>query len=123
MHYATIENLSKSFGVRQLFNNLTFHIEEGDKIALVARNGYCKSTLLHIIAGQDYADSGTVWVHKDIQLVMLHQENEFEENKNIWDNILGMNHPTVKVVKAYEEFIESGKEDINKMQDLSLIHI
>ena len=118
MHYATIENLSKSFGVRQLFNNLTFHIEEGDKIALVARNGYGKSTLLHIIAGQDYADSGTVWVHKDIQLVMLHQENEFEENKNIWDNILGMNHPTVKVVKAYEEFIESGKEDIDKMQDL-----
>lgn len=118
MHYATVENISKSFGVRQLFNNLTFHIEEGDKIALVARNGFGKSTLLHIIAGKDYADSGTVWIHKDIQLVMLHQENEFQEEKNIWDNILCMNHPTVKVVKAYEEYLESGSEDADKMQEL-----
>lgn len=118
MHYASVENISKSFGVRVLFKELTFHIEEGDKIALVARNGFGKSTLLHIIAGKDYADSGSVWIHKDIQLVMLHQENEFQEDKNIWDNILCMNHPTVKVVKAYEEFIESGSEDANKMQDL-----
>ena len=118
MHYASVENISKSFGVRVLFKELTFHIEEGDKIALVARNGFGKSTLLHIISGKDYADSGSVWIHKDIQLVMLHQENEFQEDKNIWDNILCMNHPTVKVVKAYEEFIESGSEDANKMQDL-----
>ncbi len=118
MHYASIENISKSFGIRVLFKELTFHIEEGDKIALVARNGFGKSTLLHIIAGKDYADSGSVWIHKDIQLVMLHQENEFQEDKNIWDNILCMNHPTVKVVKAYEEFVESGSEDAEKMQHL-----
>lgn len=118
MHYATIENISKSFGIRVLFKDLTFHIEEGDKIALVARNGFGKSTLLHIIAGQDTADTGTVWIHKDIQLVMLHQENEFQEDKNIWDNILCMNHPTVKVVKAYEEYLESGLEDAHKMQEL-----
>ncbi len=118
MHYATVENISKSFGVRQLFNNLTFYIEEGDKIALVARNGFGKSTLLHIIAGKDYADSGTVWIHKDIKLVMLHQENEFQEEKNIWDNILCMNHPTVKVVKDYEEYLESGSEDAGRMQEL-----
>lgn len=118
MHYASIENISKSFGIRQLFNDLTFHIEEGDKIALVARNGFGKSTLLHIIAGKDHADSGTVWIHKDIKLVMLHQENEFQEDKNIWDNILCMNHPTVKVVKAYEEYLESGSEDAHKMQEL-----
>ncbi|MBK7689659.1 MAG: ABC-F family ATP-binding cassette domain-containing protein [Bacteroidetes bacterium] len=118
MHYASVENISKSFGIRVLFKELTFHIEEGDKIALVARNGFGKSTLLHIIAGKDYADSGSVWIHKDIQLVMLHQENEFQEDKNIWDNILCMNHPTVKVVKAYEEFVESGSEDAEKMQHL-----
>ncbi len=118
MHYASIENISKSFGIRELCNDLTFHIEEGDKIALVARNGFGKSTLLHIIAGKDHADSGTVWIHKDIQLVMLHQENEFQEDKNIWDNILCMNHPTVRIVKAYEEYLESGSEDANQMQEL-----
>ena len=53
MHYASIENLSKSFGIRTLFKNISFHIEEGDKIAFVARNGSGKSTLLKIIAGHD----------------------------------------------------------------------
>jgi len=62
MHYASVENLTKSFGIRTLFSNISFHIEEGDKIALVARNGSGKSTLMKIIAGLDTADSGTVWV-------------------------------------------------------------
>ena len=57
MHYASIENLSKSFGIRTLFKNITFNIEEGDKIALVARNGSGKSTLLKIIAGLETADT------------------------------------------------------------------
>ena len=60
MHYGSIENISKSFGIRALFTNISFHIEEGDKIALVARNGSGKSTLLKIIAGLDTADSGTI---------------------------------------------------------------
>ncbi|MBI3883832.1 MAG: ATP-binding cassette domain-containing protein [Sphingobacteriales bacterium] len=51
MHYASVENISKTFGVRTLFKNITFHVEEGDKIALVARNGSGKSTLLKIITG------------------------------------------------------------------------
>lgn len=118
MHYASIENLSKSFGVRKLFSNITFHITEGDKIALIARNGFGKSTLLHILAGKDTADSGTSWIHKDIQLVMLHQENDFDGEKSIWDNILSMDNEVVKVVKEYEEFVESGSEDTDKLQDL-----
>ncbi len=118
MHYASVENISKSFGVRVLFNNLTFYIEEGDKIALVARNGFGKSTLLHILAGQDTADTGSVWVHKDIRLVILKQETAFDENKNIWDNMLGMNHPTVQLVKAYEEFLNRGTDDAEQLQHL-----
>ena len=55
MHYASIENISKSFGIRTLFKNISFYIEEGDKIAFVARNGSGKSTLLKIIAGLDTA--------------------------------------------------------------------
>ena len=118
MHYATIENISKSFGVRQLFKDITFHISEGDKIALIARNGFGKSTLLNILSGKDTPDTGTVWVHKDIKLVMLSQENDFDGEKSIYDNILSMNNEVVKVVRAYEEYNEIGVEDADKLQDI-----
>ena len=77
MHYASLLNLTKSFGVRVLFKDISFHINEGDKIALIARNGSGKSTLLQILAGLDDADSGSEWIHKDIRLVYLPQEHQF----------------------------------------------
>ena len=118
MHYASIENISKSFGIRTLFKNITLNIEEGDKIALVARNGSGKSTLLKIITGLDTPDAGTVWVHKDIKVVMLQQNNDFDGNKTIWDNVLRLDNPVVKVVKEYEQFLEDGLEDIDKLGEL-----
>ena len=118
MHYASIENISKSFGIRTLFKNITLNIEEGDKIALVARNGSGKSTLLKIITGLDTPDEGTVWVHKDIKVVMLQQDNDFDGNKSIWDNVLRLDNPVVKVVKEYELFLEEGLEDIDKLGEL-----
>lgn len=118
MHYASVENLTKSFGIRTLFRNITFHIEEGDKIALVARNGSGKSTLMKIIAGMDTADSGTVWVHKDIKTVMLQQDNDFDGSKTIWDNILRLDHPVVKAVKEYEVYLEEGSDDHNHLGEL-----
>ena len=118
MHYASIENISKTFGVRTLFKNITLNVEEGDKIALVARNGSGKSTLLKIITGLDTPDEGTVWVHKDIKVVMLQQDNDFDGNKSIWDNVLRLDNPVVKVVKEYEQFLEEGLEDIDKLGEL-----
>lgn len=118
MHYASVENLSKSFGIRTLFKNISFHVEEGDKIAFVARNGSGKSTLLKIIAGLDHADGGTVWVHKDIKVIMLQQETPFEENKSIWDNVLRMDNPVVKVVKAYEQCLKEDPDNIDKLTHL-----
>jgi ATP-binding cassette subfamily F protein uup len=107
MHYASVENISKSFGTRTLFDNISFHIEEGDKIALIARNGSGKSTLLNIIAGLDTPDNGTVWVHKDVQVVMLPQESSYDPAKSVWDNLLSLDHPVMKAVKAYEEYLEA----------------
>ena len=118
MHYASVDNISKSFGIRTLFKNITLNIEEGDKIALVARNGTGKSTLLKIITGLDTPDTGTVWVHKDIKVVMLQQDNDFDGNKSIWDNVLRMDNPIVKVVKAYEQFLENGSEDHDQLGEL-----
>ena len=118
MHYASVENISKSFGIRTLFNNITFYVEEGDKIAFVARNGTGKSTLLRIMAGLDTADTGTVWVHKDVKVIMLQQDTPFDNNKSIWDNILRMDNPIVNVVKEYEMYLEDGGHDEDKLHDL-----
>ncbi|MEZ5029056.1 MAG: ABC-F family ATP-binding cassette domain-containing protein [Ferruginibacter sp.] len=74
--------------------------------------------MLKIIAGLDTADSGTVWVHKDIKVIMLQQETQFEESKTIWDNVLRMNNPVVKAVKEYEMCLEQEPENIDKLTSL-----
>ena len=118
MHYAQVENISKSFGVRVLFRNISLNIEEGDKIALVARNGSGKTTLMRIIAGLDTPDSGTVWVHKEVKTIMLEQESDFDGSKTIWDNILRLQNPIVKLVKEYELLMEAGDSTGNQLADL-----
>lgn len=118
MHYATIDKISKSYGVRQLFNDITFHVEEGDKIALIARNGFGKTTLLNILTGKDTPDSGTIWVHKDVEVVILNQENSFDPNKTVWDNILSMNHVVAHTVRAYEEYVQKGLDDPKQLEHL-----
>lgn len=118
MHYASIEDISKSFGIRTLFQHISFHIEEGDKIALVARNGTGKSTLLNIIAGKDKPDSGTTWVHKDVQVVLLPQESDYDPQLSVWDNLLRLSHPVVQVVKAYELYLESDIHNEQLLGDL-----
>jgi ATP-binding cassette subfamily F protein uup len=115
MHYVSVENLSKSYGVKPLFQNITFHIEEGDKIALVARNGSGKSTLLRILAGKETADDGTVWIHKDVTVALFEQEPSFIEDRTILDNIFHHNHPVINAIKAYED--ASDAEDAERLTD------
>jgi len=118
MHYASIENLKKSFGIRTLFKDISFYIEEGDKIAFVARNGSGKSTLLRIIAGLDAPDSGTVWIHKDVKVIMLQQETAFENDLSIWDNVLNLDNPVVKLVKEYEMLLEDDVPNETRISEL-----
>ncbi|MEO6453706.1 MAG: ABC-F family ATP-binding cassette domain-containing protein [Ginsengibacter sp.] len=118
MHYASVENIGKSFGIRTLFKNISFYVEEGDKIAFVARNGTGKSTLLKIIAGLDTAGSGTVWVHKDVKVIMLQQDTAFDNDRSIWDNVLRLDNPVIKVVKEYEMYLEEGGHDEAKLNSL-----
>ena len=115
MHYVSVEDLTKSYGVKPLFQHITFHIEEGDKIALVARNGSGKSTLLRILSGHDTPDSGTVWIHKDVTVALFEQEPVFIEEKSILDNIFDHNHPVINAIKAYEA--ASDAEDVDKLTE------
>lgn len=110
MHFLSADKISKSFGTRVLFENLSFHIEEKDKIALIARNGSGKSTLLNILAGKDQPDEGSIWVNKDVEVAIFEQEPHFDENATVLDNIFHLSHPVIKTIRAYEAAVESGNE-------------
>lgn len=117
MHYVSAENISKSFGVKPLFQDITFHISEGDKIALVAKNGSGKSTLLRILAGQDQPDSGNVWIHKDVTVALFEQEPKFAEELSVVDNIFHYKHPVAEVLRDYERIINSPDKDTEKLSE------
>ena len=112
MHYVSAENLTKSFGITPLFDNISFHISEGDKIALVARNGVGKSTLLRILAGAETPDEGKLWINKDVTVALFEQDPKLEENKSVIDNIFNISHPVMKAIRLYEEAEESGDVDL-----------
>lgn len=115
MHYVSVEGLGKSYGIKPLFENISFHIEEGDKIALIARNGSGKSTLLKILAGKETPDAGTCWINKDVTVALFDQEPVFDEGRSILDNIFQHNHPTLNAIKAYEAASE--QEDATALGD------
>ncbi len=123
MHYVSAEAISKSYGIQPLFQNISFNIEEGDKIALVARNGTGKSTLLKILAGKETADEGKVWINKEVDVVLFEQEPSFIEERSILDNIFFHNHPVINAIKEYEAISEEGDPEklnaaIIKMDEL-----
>lgn len=115
MHYLSAEGLTKSFGITPLFKDISFHISEGDKIGLIARNGIGKSTLLKILAGRETLEEGKLWIHKDVTVALFEQDPVFEEEKSILDNVLHEAHPVIQVIRNYEEVLES--EDANLLAD------
>ena len=87
--YLQIENISKSYGPKVLFEKIGFNINEGDKIALIAPNGTGKTSLMRILAGKDKSDSGgKIMFLKDIRIAFLEQEYEFDPEKSIFDQIM-----------------------------------
>ena len=80
MNVLSVENVSKAFGIRELFTDLSFGIEEGQKVALVAKNGTGKSTLLHMLAGKDEPDAGRITFNKEIKWAILLQDEAFDAN-------------------------------------------
>ncbi|MGN6164381.1 MAG: ABC-F family ATP-binding cassette domain-containing protein [Flavisolibacter sp.] len=106
MHYVSAENLSKSYGIKPLFENISFHISEGDKIALVARNGSGKSTLLKIIAGKEVPDEGKLWVNKNVDVAFFEQEPQLIEGSTVLDNIFHVAHPVINIIKEYEAAVD-----------------
>lgn len=107
MNYLSVENISKSFGIRTLFSNVSFHINEGDQIALVAKNGSGKSTLLKILSGLESADSGSVTLNKDIKVVMFEQSEIFNNDLTAEDYIFTHSNPVLDIVHQYNTMVQN----------------
>ena len=116
MHYVSAENLGKAYGIKPLFENISFHLSEGDKIALVARNGSGKSTLLKIMAGKEFADSGKIWINKDVDIALFEQEPKLMDSASVLDNIFHRAHPIISVIRDYEAAMDAGNdEEVGRM--------
>ncbi len=112
VNYLRAENISKRYGDRVLFENLSFSIEKGDKIALLAKNGTGKTNLLNILAGADTSDGGgQVITDKNIQVAYLPQEPYFNPNLNVWDALFNSNNELLNAVSEYEAVLTLSETD------------
>lgn len=103
MNYLTAENLSKRYGDKILFQNFDISINKGQKIGLIARNGTGKSTLLHILAGQDSSDlGGMVRIHRDVRVGFLPQSPQFNPNETVLEAVVNTDNPILDVLRRYE---------------------
>ena len=107
MNYVSAENLTKSYGIKTLFKNISFHINEGDKIAIVAKNGTGKSTLLKILLGKEIADSGEVVINKDVQVVLFDQEIEFDSQLTVEEFMMTLDSKPIQALKNYHQSLHS----------------
>lgn len=103
MNILSVEQLAKSFGERSLFDGLTFGLAEREKVALVARNGTGKTSILKILAGEEMPDSGRVVTRKDLKVGYLKQEPIFPEGVEIMEWLLTLDHPLLKAVLRYKD--------------------
>ena len=102
MNYLSVQNLSKSYGIQTLFEAVNFGIDQGQKVALVARNGTGKTTILRALAGVESADSGRVVFRKDLQIGFLQQEADFGSFTTVYDALYGSENPMLSAIKEYE---------------------
>ena len=105
MNYLSVEGLSKTFGEKQLFSDLGFGLEKGEKAALVAKNGAGKTTLLNIITGKILPDSGEVTLHKGIRMDYLPQNPVFDPEESIMDFVFSGDSMAVQAAREYEEVL------------------
>ena len=109
--FLQVENISKSYGDKVLFSNISFNINEGDKIALIAPNGTGKSSLLKILAGLDSSDrGGEIKFMKDIKVAFLDQSVDFDPNRTLFDEVYSRLGATYDVIRKYEEAITKGDQ-------------
>jgi ATP-binding cassette subfamily F protein uup len=107
LNYLSVEEVSKSFGTLVLFENLSFGISQGQKIALIAKNGTGKTTLLDIVSGKEAPDNGQVVYRKGVKVGFLPQEPDLEPTLTIEETILSSDNEVLGVINAYEKALQN----------------
>lgn len=113
MNYLNVENISKSYGEVTLFENISFSIHKGQKIAFIAKNGTGKTSILKIISGEDTSDSGEITCRKNIVISFLSQDPKLDENLTIEESIFNSNNPVLKVIENYEKALLNSEDAEN----------
>jgi len=106
VNYLSVENISKSFGERTLFENISFGINKDQKIAFIAKNGSGKTSIMKIINGEDEPDSGQVVLRKEIKMAFLSQDHNLQDELTIEESIFASDNETLKVIEQYEKALE-----------------
>lgn len=111
MNYLSVENISKSFGERTLFEGISFGINKDQKIAFVAKNGTGKTSILKILTGEDQADTGQVVLRKEIKMAFLSQEPVLQQELTVEESIFASDNEILKVIEAYEKALENPENE------------
>ena len=111
MNYLSVENISKSYGERVLFDNVSFGINKDQKIAFIAKNGSGKTTIMNMINGLDEPDTGQVVVRKEINMAFLSQNNNLQDELTIEENIFASDNEILKVIERYEKALENPNDE------------
>jgi ATP-binding cassette subfamily F protein uup len=111
MNLISVENISKSYGELTLFSNISFGINKFQKIGFIAKNGTGKTSMLHIISGNDSPDNGQVITRKGLKIAYLAQVDNLDENLTIEQSIFDSDNPTLKIIEAYETALKNPENE------------
>ena len=111
MNYLSVENISKSYGERILFKDISFGINKDQKIAFVAKNGTGKTSILNIIAGLDSPDSGQIVTRKNISIAYLAQKDNLDNNLTIEESVFNTDNKILSVISQYEKALKNPENE------------
>jgi len=115
VNYLSVENISKSFGERTLFKDLSFGINKDQKIAFIAKNGSGKTQIMRMINGDDEPDTGQIIIRKGIKMAFLSQNNNLQDELTIEESVFASDNEILHVIERYEKALEN-PEDEEKYQ-------
>ncbi len=107
MNYVSVENIAKSYGELELFSEISFGINQGQKIGLIAKNGTGKTSLLHILSQNETPDKGQVNYRKNLKMGFLPQEPNLDLTLSIEESILASENEVLKIISRYEKALEN----------------
>jgi ATP-binding cassette subfamily F protein uup len=111
MNYLSVENISKSYGERVLFKDISFGINKDQKIAFIAKNGSGKTTIMNMINGFDEPDTGQVVIRKGIKMAFLSQNFNLQDELTIEESIFASDNEVLQVIRNYEKALENPEEE------------